>query len=235
VRTVLLFDIDNTLLYTGGAGSHAFNATFEALHGVSDAFRGIAFAGRTDRAILRDGFLKHGVAIDTDGQFEAALAAFQALYHDRLDSALGIIRGGAVLPGVVPLLERLSCRQDAYLGLATGNFRRSALQKLEHYGIARYFLDGGFADEAEDRAHLVRAAARRLLDHPDVPPGAHRVVVLGDTPYDIDAARANGFVAVGVATGGSSAADLERAGADHVFDDLADTDAVEHVLMDDHG
>jgi phosphoglycolate phosphatase-like HAD superfamily hydrolase len=104
------------------------------------------------------------------------------------------------------------------LGLATGNFRAGAELKLGYYGIWQYFENGAFADDDEDRAGIVRLAARRLLGGEA---GGRQVVVIGDTPYDVAAAKANGAMALGVATGPYSLDDLIGSGADIVLPDFS--------------
>ena len=216
---LLLFDIDLTLIRTQGAGGCAMTETALALLGIDDAFAGVEFAGRSDRAIVRDALRRHGCE---PHDFEAFLAAFQDDYCPRLERLLGEV-AGALLPGVPAILAAAAQQPDVRLGLATGNFRRAAAIKLRHFGLWEHFLDGGFADDGEERADLVAAAIHRLSNGWGP---AERVVVFGDSPHDIAAARANGSVAVGVATGASSVDHLLALGADHVFADLSDPESV---------
>jgi phosphoglycolate phosphatase-like HAD superfamily hydrolase len=222
VGKILLFDIDQTLLYTGGAGSHAMTMAFHELWGIENAFHGFAFAGRTDPAILREAFVKHRVPVDTPELFAAAVSRFHDAYHGHLEHSLRDMGTGSVLPGVVALLDALLPLEGVHLGVATGNFRSGARLKLSHYGLHGYFLDGGYGDDAEDRGEMVAAAARRLAEHPSVRAGVHEVFVIGDTPHDIHAAKVNRHVAVGVGTGQHTRDDLLDAGADQAFDDLSD-------------
>jgi phosphoglycolate phosphatase-like HAD superfamily hydrolase len=208
-----VFDIDGTLISTGGAGSSAMRAAFTALWRVEDGFSGVEFAGRTDRAILRDALVAGGFM---NGSFPADLARFKRAYLRRLPATL-TSTAGTVLPGVVPLLDRLRLDGGATLALGSGNFRRGALMKLRHYGIDHYFSVGGFGDDADDRsamiARAIRAGRRRA--------GSRATVyVIGDTLHDIAAAKANGVVAVGVATGPVSEDILTKAGADIVLPTL---------------
>jgi len=217
-RRLYLFDIDGTLISTGGAGSGAMRAAFSALWGVADGFAAVEFSGRSDRAILRDALVAAGPG---DGAFADHLRRFKRAYFRRLPGSLAA-HAGTVLPGVVPFLDALSADADATLCLGTGNFRASAAMKLRHFGIDGYFgAGGGFGDRAEDRARLVAegiAAANRRF-------GRHtRTFVIGDTPHDVRAARANGAVAVGVSTGTATAAELAAAGADLVLADLVGAD-----------
>jgi phosphoglycolate phosphatase-like HAD superfamily hydrolase len=131
-----------------------------------------------------------------------------------------------MLPGVVPLLEALAARDDRIVALLTGNFESSARLKLEHFDLWRYFTWGVFGDDAPNRNGLVPIAVERGVarGHPRVPPP--RIVVIGDTPHDVECAAVAGARSIAVATGGASAEQLREAGADIVFDTLADTSTV---------
>jgi phosphoglycolate phosphatase-like HAD superfamily hydrolase len=209
-RRLYLFDIDATLISTGGAGSSAMRIAFAALWGHEDGFKGIEFSGRTDRAILRDAL--HATGLE-NGSFDEALQRFKRAYFRRIGRELAA-RDGVVLPGVVPLLRQLEEDDGATVGLGTGNFRVSAGIKLSHYGIADYFQFGGFGDKTEDRATMIEQAIRSATRAA----GRHETVfVIGDTAHDIRAAKANKAIAVGVATGTVSEAELTAAGADFVL------------------
>jgi phosphoglycolate phosphatase-like HAD superfamily hydrolase len=221
VPRVLLFDIDNTLLYSGGAGSLAMARAFEQLYGVPNGFAGIEFSGRTDRFILESGLGTHRIP----GGCEAHLDEFTARYYSLLPDAMRE-REGHLMPGFPQLLERLS-REDACLGLATGNFSEAARIKLGFYDIDRYFAGGGFGELSLERSDVVRAAIDAVAD------GArpNDVLVIGDTPHDITSAMDNGVVAVGVATGTYSADELRGSGAQLSFEDFSDWQAVAEVLL----
>src|SRR5712692_3332686 len=117
MSTVFLFDVDLTLLYTGGAGSRAMEHTFLRLHGRERAFEGIEFAGRTDGAILRECYVRHGLG---DGDLSAAFERFRTSYLPELAAELPR-SSCSVLPGVLDLLQALEARDDVALGLGTGN------------------------------------------------------------------------------------------------------------------
>lgn len=222
---VFLFDIDLTMIRTNRAGGLAMTDVLHEMTGIDDAFAGVEFGGRTDVSLLREALVRHERA---DRDFDAFVARFKELYLPRLRDYLQE-RGGVVLPGVPALVDAIAALPRARLGLATGNFRGAAEIKLRHFDLWGWFPDGGFAEDGEERAALVAAAMRRVTGSD----GARQVVVFGDSTYDIAAAKANGATAVGVATGGSSAAMLTAAGADLVFDDLADTDTVLRMLLDE--
>jgi len=215
-RTVVLWDIDNTLLYTGGAGALGMTRAFHELYGVADGFAAVEFSGRTDTAIFRDAARAHRLACAEDA---AELSRFIDRYIDHLSRALHEVRG-ALMPGVAGALAALAACDDVVQALGTGNFRPGAALKLRHYGIDGYFpgTPGGFGEDDEAREQVIRAAIERVAGV-----GA-RVVVIGDTPHDITAAKANGAMAVGVASGRNSVDELAGSGADAVFEDLRDTE-----------
>ena len=224
---LFLFDIDFTLIRTHGAGSAAMNQTLHELLGIGDAFAGVDFGGRTDRSIIRDALRNHGRLPEDEAGFEAFIHAFESRYVPLLAQTLAE-RGGSVLPGVRDTLEAVCALPGARVGVATGNFRRAAELKLRALDLERYFTDGGFADDAEDRTALVGIAIQRLGGAAS---GPYRVFVIGDTAHDIRAAVENNAVAVGVATGSSSPALLAAAGAAHVFNDLSDPATVLQILL----
>jgi phosphoglycolate phosphatase-like HAD superfamily hydrolase len=194
-------------------------AAFERVYGVEDGFASVEFSGRSDLAIITDALAGIGICGD---KVREAVRRFKRAYYQELPRLM-IDRNGRVLPGVPSLLEELSQDGDATLMLGTGNFRTSAGIKLRHFGIDRYFRGGGFGDRTGHRPTLVGQgirAANRIA-------GKHGTVfVIGDTVHDVTAAKANGAVAVAVATGVAPRADLEAAGADIVLDTLEEAMAV---------
>ncbi len=219
---LVLFDIDNTLLWSGGAGGRAMNLTFRDMFGIDDGFARVEFSGRTDRSIFAEGMRQHRIR----GDGEALLREFMERYFSHLPATLSEMPG-KLMPGFPQLLQTLQQRPDVWLGLATGNFRRSGYLKLAHYGLDGFFPDGGFGEESEERADIVRLAAERLargLDMTDV-------VVVGDTPHDVDSALACGAVAAGVATGRHSVDELRACGAQLVFPDFADWERTADALL----
>lgn len=219
MTTLFVFDIDLTLIHSGGAGSRAMDRTFQGLYGIGKAFEGIEFAGRTDGAILRDCYVHHSLH---ERDLVAEFGLFRDAYFDELARELQV-SDCRVLPGIPDLLNALAMRADTIVGLGTGNYRVAAELKLNHVGIWDRFRDGGFADDSEDRAEVIACAIRRLADTGDAIPD--RVWVVGDSPHDVSAGKANRALVVGVGTGHCSTQDLLAAGADVVFDDLGDTAA----------
>jgi len=222
MRKLVLFDIDGTLVLTGGAGIRAMNRACEALTGRPDALTGIPVAGRTDRIILAD--VATSVGRDLDA---ALLAELRDQYVANLADEIHHPGRGvkAVLPGVSALLDALDARPDVFLGLLTGNFEAGARIKLGHFDLWKYFECGAYGDDAADRNALVPFALTRArgCGLPDLDP--RDILVVGDTPHDVACARAAGAMAVAVATGGFGVDDLRATGADVVFKDLSDTAA----------
>ena len=197
---------------------------FKDLFGISDAFRNIPMAGRTDTWILSNAAAAHGV-------LPSALPAFHDAYLAYLERELEPPNPRkAVMPGIRPLLDTLASRNDTYLALLTGNYQKAARLKLEHFDLWRYFPCGAFADDAADRNSLLPKALERIraCGGPAVRPAD--VIVIGDTPHDVACALAAGARPVGVATGSFSARELRDSGADTVFEDLSDTDAFLKLL-----
>jgi len=215
-RTILLFDIDGTLVSAGGAGRRAVVRIFGAHFARPEIFDGVRFHGMTDRAIIRGGLERLGLPAD-----EAAIDALCAAYLAALAIEIPRSEGFRVLPGVPTLLETLAGRAHVAVGLGTGNLREGARIKLEHAGLFHHFAFGGFGCDAEDRAALLRVGVARGARHLGAPADACRIVVIGDTPKDAAAARAIGDESLTVETSGSPVPELMAAGATWAFADLA--------------
>ncbi len=221
-----LFDIDGTLLHSGGAGKRAMVAAFREVFGCEDGFAGVRMAGRTDPEIVREALRKQGLPWD-----DALVAVFRQRYLDLLGPELERPSPAKrLMPGIPAVLEALQALGFVTLGLLTGNWREGAHAKLAHFGIDGYFRLGAFADDAEQRERLLPFALRRLrgLNGMTVPP--QRVVVVGDTVRDIECARPHRAVALAVATGGNTLAELAAARPDYLLADLADSAAVTEIF-----
>ena len=213
--TVYLFDIDGTLLATGGAGRQAIDAAFGSLWGRQDACSAFSFAGMTDRAIARLGLLAIGETV-TDERIDRVIAA----YLQNLEAAVAVSSDYRVLPGVHELLAAVRERARGAVGLGTGNVQRGAAIKLQRGALGTYFDFGGYGCDHEDRAELLRIGAERGAARLGQPRASCRIVVIGDTLRDVSAALAIGAECIGVGTGGTALEELRRAGAVAVFPDL---------------
>jgi phosphoglycolate phosphatase len=183
-------------------------------------------AGRTDPLIIRDACALHAVSDANARQAELLEQYFTCLAEELPRD----VPGKCVLPGVVPLLEALRAESDTVVALLTGNLAISARLKLEQFDLWQYFQAGAFGDDAPERNGLVPVAAARVeaLGYGPILPG--HTVVVGDTPHDVACAGSAGARSLGVATGHSSVADLDAAGADAVFTDLSQTAQVLDVI-----
>jgi phosphoglycolate phosphatase-like HAD superfamily hydrolase len=224
---LVLFDIDGTLVLTGGAGVRAMNRACEEILGHRAALDGIPVAGRTDWIILHDVLRRIGRDLE-----EELFLALRDRYLRWLDEEIDRPGSGrkGVMPGVRELLDSLHSRDDTFLGLLTGNFEAGARIKLGHFRLWRYFRCGAFGDDAADRNELVPVALSRARAIGIPEPRPADVMVVGDTPHDVACALAAGATPVGVATGGFSVEQLRASGADIVFEDLSETPAFLELL-----
>ena len=224
--TVLLFDIDGTLVTSGGAGRRSIDRAFESLHGRADACAHFAFDGMTDRGIARLGLQAIGVSVDA-----AAIDALLARYVECLDEAVRAVPDEKYIvhDGVREAVEA-GLAAGMAVGLGTGNVREGARVKLSRVGLFEKFSFGGFGDDHELRPELIRRGAERGAAKLGLALSEVRVVVIGDTPKDVSAAQAIGAESIAVATGGSSVNQLRASGATWTFQTLVDTGALEALL-----
>ena len=238
---ICFFDIDGTLILTGGAGQAAFERAFFEDFGIDQWNGQVRFSGRSDRAIVADLFAVHGIE-NSDANWER----FVTGYLERLPRTLQE-SNGRILPGVESLLELLASRDDVTLGLLTGNMRIGAERKLAHYGLGRFFEFGGYGDALLDRNEIAATAVAAARDYfeqaqdPAPPSSGERLgvgdsahakdgdrlanastIVIGDTEHDVRCARSIGATAVAVATGFTDRPTLVASRPDLLLDDLAD-------------
>ena len=214
----LLFDIDQTLINTGGAGLRGLDRACLKLFGLQNAMEGISPHGKTDPAIVREIVRrKLGSETPTNTDIATILDSYISFLKEEVHTSATY----RVLPGVQTLLDQLAARGDVLVGLATGNIELGARIKLERGGLNPYFSFGGFGSDAEDRTELVRKAAEKAAHKNGGFIAASNIFVIGDTPLDIDAGNRAGFKTVGVATGSYSVEQLLASGARIAVPDLA--------------
>jgi phosphoglycolate phosphatase-like HAD superfamily hydrolase len=223
-KKLLLFDIDGTLLTSGGAGERALRRGFRERFGIDDDLAKVEIAGRTDSGIARRMLAAHDLPETPEN-----LTAFFDGYLHYLAQELPTTSGG-LLPGIVALLEALQPRSDIVLALLTGNLERGAELKLTHYGVWHYFEFGAYADDHHDRNQLGHFARTRAQEKHGVEFPPERIFVLGDTPHDISCARAIGAKAIAIATGKFSCAELGALAPDFLFDNLGDVPKVLEIF-----
>lgn len=219
---LILFDVDLTLISTGGAGRRALLNAGRRLHGPAFHDQRVDYAGRLDQLIIADLLRVNGLPPTPD-----AAAAIAGTYRDLL--ARELTNGdAATLPGVRDLLAALAQRSDAVLGVLTGNFEPTGRAKLHACGLdpdafsVRVWADDAHAHDPR-RDQLPAVGRQRCHEVHGFHPPAHRTIIVGDTPHDVACAHANGCPCLAVATGHYSFAQLQDAGADHIVHDLTDT------------
>ncbi|MBU8900062.1 haloacid dehalogenase-like hydrolase [Corallococcus sp. M34] len=225
--TVLLFDIDGTLVTTGGAGRRSMELAFEKLHGRRDACDSFSMSGMTDRAIVRKALSIIGAPVS-----EQAISAVVDSYVAHLSEEVHKVDDSAfrVHPGMREAVHAARARAGFAVGLGTGNVRPGARVKLERVRIHDQFSFGGFGCDHEDRVELIRAGAMAGAAQFGVPFAECRVVIIGDTPKDVHAAKGIGAECIGVGTGNFSAAQLREAGAEWAFADFSEPAALSALL-----
>ena len=214
---VYLFDIDGTILLTGGAGTRALNRVFQELHGIADAMAHVLPAGMTDPLIIEEIFETHLERIPTPDELWAVLDAYVPYLAEEVARAERF----TIMPGA-PEAVRFLAGEGICLGVATGNLRAAAEIKLARAALWDYFPFGGFGDDSRDRGELVARAIERARaivgpDHPE-----EKIVVVGDTPRDVAAARACGVRVVCVPTGSYDRASLAAESPDALLETLWD-------------
>ncbi len=217
-KTILLFDIDRTLILSGGAGRIATERAFEEVFGVSGVWGSTQPDGKTDPAISHEiagKILKRRLQ---PGEYRRLCRK----YYEHFRREIPTSERFRLLPGVKKLLGRLSRRKDILLGLATGNFETTAWLKLRRGGLDHFFGFGGFASDSADRPTLTRKALLRGTRRLGGKAFCAGVYVIGDSFHDIRAGRKAGAKTIAVATGSADRSRLERERPDHLFDDLTD-------------
>jgi phosphoglycolate phosphatase-like HAD superfamily hydrolase len=224
VKHLLLWDIDGTLIASGGAGMRALQVALRSEFGIDGSLADIEFAGRTDPWIMREVFRKFSLPVT-----EKNLAR----YFDAYVAALpGELRNphARVLPGVREILQSVASHGKIAQGLLTGNMRRGAQLKLAHHGLWEHFEFGAFADDSEIRNELGPHAVRRALERHGVNFAADDVWVIGDTPHDIACGKIIGARTLAVGTGGATLDKLRAHQPTAVMETLADTAAVLRLI-----
>ena len=220
----ILFDIDGTLLDSGGAGTRSLNLAFEEIFAVKDAFRSISMAGKTDLQILREGFVLHNIDC-SNGYIPEFFRSYTRHLRENIGNSSGHIK-----PGIREALRELQAQKGCVLGLLTGNIEAGARIKLDCFGLNSYFNVGAFGNDDEDRDRLLPVAVDKLYKQNSMQVSFSDCVVIGDTPRDVSCSKPYGAFSVAVATGPYSAGTLIEAGADVVFKDLSDTAAFMSVI-----
>ncbi|TVQ53834.1 MAG: HAD family hydrolase [Phycisphaerales bacterium] len=219
---LILFDIDGTILLTHGAGVHAMLDAGRELFGPDFTFDGIETSGRLDPLIWRDLAERNGIG-DADSHHDA----FRQAYRKYLSRRLTDNPQTQLLPGVRPLVESLNGQAHVTVGLLTGNYPETGQIKLTAAGLPyEHFQLAAWGSDAPTRRDLPPVAMQRYTEVRGDTVAAESVLIIGDTPHDVDCAKFHGCRVIGVGTGRFTAAQLFEAGADHALDNLQHTEDV---------
>ena len=217
VVRLVLFDIDGTLIRTGGAGVRAFAQAAELAFQRPEGTRSLDFAGRTDTGLIREFLRLHGFRDN-----EVNIHRFREAYLFLLDAHMEVSRGDSC-PGVDEFIDQLAALDEPpVMGLLTGNVRLGAEIKLRHHQMWEWFEMGAFGDDHEDRNHLAKLAMDRAKSLYSMSLTGEEVLVIGDTPRDIECAAAIGAKCLAVATGKFTASELREYRPTWTTESLAD-------------
>lgn len=224
VPTLILWDIDGTLMHCGGDGTKALNGTFQRLYGVEDAFHHAGIGSAMDSVIL-DRIMDHFRLEKADVEL------VKAVYIETLAEILSANQEKRVLPGVLPLLEFIQQTENLYCGLLTSNFQSGAITKLASVGLGDYFKVGGYGDQTGEKWDAALAAVQEAEVLYGVEFPRKRTWIIGDSPYDIQCAKRLGMKSIAVATGWKGAEDLKLEEPDYLFPDLSAYEQVIELLL----
>jgi phosphoglycolate phosphatase len=220
---LVLFDIDGTLIDSGGAGVRSLDLALKDLFSIENGFHGISMAGKTDTQIIKEGITKHDLS--ANGTIEAVIKAYLNYLRREINNDRKHVK-----PGIYEVLEELKPLQDLGLGLLTGNIEEGARIKLEPFRLNEYFPAGAFGSDDEDRNNLLPIAVKRFEGLFQQKIETDNCIIVGDTPRDVECAHIYGAMCIAVATGPYSYDDLIEAGADYVVHDLSDQKTLLHFL-----
>jgi len=225
MKKLLIFDIDGTLLLTGGTGRIAFERAFQNLYHIENSWGHVFPDGKTDQMIFGEIFQRHFKRPPEKTELETIFIHYARHFEVEIDKTPGF----RILPGIPQLLEHLSALNHITLGIATGNIAEVSHFKLRRANLHTYFRFMGTASDSHDRPTLVKQAIDRGL----ALTGAldtSSVFVIGDAVADIVAAKKNGVRIVAVATGGTSKEELASHAPDYLLDDLSDPQALLKII-----
>jgi phosphoglycolate phosphatase-like HAD superfamily hydrolase len=228
MKTLFLFDLDGTLVSTGGAGLRALDFAFDEIYKIKNAVEFINPSGKTDPAIFREMVQLH-LKRDMTGQDLKSLAATYLYYLER---EMKTSPKKITLPGVDDFVRHVSVNPKIVMGLGTGNLERGARLKLEFSNLNSYFPFGGYGSDAEDRAEVLKFGLKRAEEFCGERISPESVYILGDTILDVAAARRAGFKCIAIASGGHSYDKLKESQPDFLLNVMNEGfDILEKVFL----
>jgi phosphoglycolate phosphatase-like HAD superfamily hydrolase len=226
---LVLFDIDETMISSDGAGRKAIHRVLNQLYGVhEDTTRGVIMSGKTDPQILREILEAHKMP---EAEIPAAIDKLLDIYLDILEEE--ILNAGyyIVHDGVFELVEALGHYSNVYLGLLTGNVERGARMKLEQFGLNKYFPIGAYGSDSHNRLDLPAVGRGRGEEYYKVKFTATDLVIIGDAVNDVRCAKHFGAKCIAVNTGRTTRAELEAQKPEYLFPSLSDTQAIIDAIL----
>lgn len=222
---VLLFDIDGTLISTGGAGKRAFNKAFEEILGIKEVFNDFEMAGKTDIQIIKEGLKLSGI--------ESTKKLIDKLSEKYLEFLQIEINNNSkhLKPGVFEFIQFITESFGYPMGLLTGNLETGARIKLEPFELNSYFHFGAFGSDHENRNYLLPVALERFSAKFRIKVDFHQCIIIGDTPRDVLCAKPYGAKVIAVATGPYSSCDLQKTEADIVVETLNEREKILPLLI----
>jgi phosphoglycolate phosphatase-like HAD superfamily hydrolase len=225
---LILFDIDGTLLVIDTLADLAFRAMTKDVYGLECSFKEISYAGMTDPRILEEVLKLRGIDNET----------IAACYDEAIEKYCTnfdyFARGNSyhitIHPGVIPLLNTIKQMPEMRMAILTGNLEYTGWKKLELANLKHYFPFGAFGSDSKVRAELVGIALQRAEDTYGITYKNKNVIIIGDSPHDVECGKSYGVTSIAVATGHSSAEELKKYAPDYLFNDLGDFERVLEVL-----
>lgn len=221
---LLIWDIDGTLIQSGGLGRRGMDRAFLELYGISNGFDGIEMAGMLDAVLLKKAYELHGIKQQDSKKYFEAYCKFLKIEIDKLNTPI-------YAPGIPELLELLHQKDNFYNVLATGNVEEAARLKLDVHNLYRFFPCGGFGELDVERWQIIQEAVHASQDLFNIHFEKNNIFVIGDTPRDIISGKKLGVRTVGIATGNYTVDQLAECGADYFFKDLSDRDPFLSIFL----
>jgi len=228
MNKLILFDIDGTLLLIDNVADLAFRAMTTEVYGLECTFREISYAGKTDPQILEEVLTLHGFDDATIWfRYEASVEKYCAYFDYYANRNSYQV---TVYPGVIPLITELQKMPQMHCAILTGNLEYTGWRKLELAGLRHYFAFGAFGSDSRVRSELVGVAVSRAAVNCGISFSGKDIVILGDSPHDVECGKPYGAPSIAVATGHKNLEELKRHKPDYAFKDLGDYEKVIEVL-----
>lgn len=226
MELLILFDIDGTLINTGGAGLRSIARVLKESFGIENSLKNFPLAGRTDFYIIKSLMEHFNLG---KKKYKQIKSRYLNLLKEEIEKES---QNKRIMPGIKEILKYIKNDPAIYSGLLTGNFKRGARIKLGHFNLNHYFLIGAYGDKVQDRKELLPLALKELKNQLGWIPDLNKVFIIGDTPLDIDCARANNVKAIAVATGPYTYEDLKTYKPDFIFYDFSEYDKLIKILKE---